>query len=409
MKYMAASSYIYVAVDETGKQKKGTIEAATIDAARAVLKGQGLTVISLDTPNALNKDLNINIGGGVKAKDLSVFCKQFESILHAGVTVIQALNMLGEQCENKRLQKAVNEVATLVEKGDTLAIAMGSMPDVFPTMLINMVEAGETSGNLENTFSRMAVTFEKDAKIKGMVMQAMIYPCVLLVVIIGVVILMLVKVVPSFQETFDAAGGQLPAITLAVVSISNALIHWWPIILGIVVVAVVGIKIFMKTDQGAVFFGTIAMKAPVFGELTVKSACARLARVLSSLMASGISMVNAIDIVAKIMSNRLIQVAIQDAKGEVERGVPLSTPLEDSGIFPALLCHMIRIGEETGNMEEMLEKVADYYDEEVEAATQAVSAIMEPLIIILMAAIVVPIMLAIMAPMLSIYSMAENA
>lgn len=409
MNYMAASAYLYVAVDETGKQKKGTIEAATIDAARAVLKGQGLTVISLDTPNALNKNLEINIGGGVKAKDLSVFCKQFESILHAGVTVIQALNMLGEQCENKRLQKAVNEVATLVEKGDTLATAMGSMPDVFPTMLINMVEAGETSGNLETTFSRMAVTFEKDAKIKGMVMQAMIYPCVLLVVIIGVVILMLVKVVPSFQETFDAAGGSLPAITLAVVALSNAVIHWWPVILGVVVVLVVGIKIFMKTDQGAVFFGTISMKAPVFGELTVKSACARLARVLSSLMASGISMVNAIDIVAKIMSNRLIQVAIQDAKKEVERGVPLSTPLEDSGIFPSLLCHMIRIGEETGNMEEMLEKVADYYDEEVEAATQAVSAIMEPLIIILMAAIVVPIMLAIMAPMLSIYSMAENA
>lgn len=406
---MAASSYVYVAVDETGKQKKGTIEAASIEAARSVLKGQGLTIMSLDTASALNKNLEINIGGGVKTKDLAVFCKQFESILHAGVTVIQALNMLGEQCDNKRLQKAVNEIALLVEKGDTLATAMASMPEIFPTMLINMVEAGETSGNLESTFARMAVTFEKDAKIKGMVMQAMIYPCILLIVIIGVVILMLVKVVPSFQETFDAAGGSLPAITLAVVAISNGLIHWWPIILGVVIAIVVGIKIFMATDQGAVFFGTIAMKAPVFGDLTVKSACARLARVLSSLMASGISMVSAIDIVAKIMSNRLIQVAIQDAKQEVERGVPLSTPLEDCGIFPPLLCHMIRIGEETGNIEEMLEKVADYYDEEVEAATQAVSAIMEPLIIVLMACIVVPIMMAIMAPMLSIYSMAENA
>ena len=151
------------------------------------------------------------------------------------------------------------------------------------------------------------------------------------------------------------------------------------------------------------------MKAPIFGNLTIKSASARLTRTLSTLMASGIPMVAAIEIVAKLMSNRLVQVAVEDAKTEVERGVALSQPLEDSGVFPPLLCHMTRIGEETGNMEEMLEKVADYYDEEVEAATQAVTAIMEPLIIILMAAIVVPIMGAIMAPMLSIYSMAENS
>ena len=255
----------------------------------------------------------------------------------------------------------------------------------------------------------MSVNFDKDAKIKGMVMQAMIYPCILLLVIVGVVIIMLVKVVPSFQETFDSAGGKLPGITLAVVAISNFLIAKWPFFLGGVIAIVVAIRMFMKTDQGAVFFGTIAMKAPIFGDLTIKSASARLTRTLSTLMASGIPMVAAIEIVAKLMSNRLVQVAVEDAKNEVERGVALSQPLEDSGVFPPLLCHMTRIGEETGNMEEMLEKVADYYDDEVEAATQAVTAVMEPLIIILMAAIVVPIMGAIMAPMLSIYSMAENS
>ena len=400
---MATTAFNYTAIDASGKQKKGTIEAASLDAARANLKNQGLTPITVEKPNALNKELNINIGGKVKAKDLAVFCKQFQSILHAGVTVIQALGMLGEQCENKKLQNAVQEVKVLVEKGDTLAGAMSTIPDVFPSILINMVEAGEASGSLETTFERMSISFDKDAKIKGMVMQAMIYPCVLLLVIIGVVVIMLVKVVPSFQETFDQAGGSLPGITLAVVAISNFLIAKWPFFLGGVIAVVVAIRMFMKTDQGAVFFGTIAMKAPIFGNLTIKSASARLTRTLSTLMASGIPMV------AKLMSNRLVQVAVEDAKNEVERGVALSQPLEDSGVFPPLLCHMTRIGEETGNMEEMLEKVADYYDEEVEAATQAVTAIMEPLIIILMAAIVVPIMLAIMAPMMSIYSMAENA
>ena len=373
---VATTAFNYTAIDAGGKQKKGTIEAASLDAARANLKNQGLTPITVEKPNALNKELSINIGGKVKAKDLAVFCKQFQSILHAGVTVIQALGMLGEQCENKKLQNAVQEVKVLVEKGDTLAGAMSTMPDVFPSILVNMVEAGEASGSLETTFERMSVSFDKDAKIKGMVMQAMIYPCVLLLVIVGVVIIMLVKVVPSFQETFDSAGGKLPGITLAVVAISNFLIAKWPFFLGGVIAVVVAIRMFMKTDQGAVFFGTIAMKAPIFGNLTIKSASARLTRTLSTLMASGIPMVAAI---------------------------------EDSGVFPPLLCHMTRIGEETGNMEEMLEKVADYYDEEVEAATQAVTAIMEPLIIILMAAIVVPIMLAIMAPMMSIYSMAENS
>ncbi len=406
---VATTAFNYTAIDAGGKQKKGTIEAASLDAARANLKNQGLTPITVEKPNALNKELNINIGGKVKAKDLAVFCKQFQSILHAGVTVIQALGMLGEQCENKKLQNAVQEVKVLVEKGDTLAGAMSTMPDVFPSILVNMVEAGEASGSLETTFERMSVSFDKDAKIKGMVMQAMIYPCVLLLVIIGVVVIMLVKVVPSFRETFDQAGGSLPGITLAVVAISNFLIAKWPFFIGGVIALVIAIRMFMKTDQGAVFFGTIAMKAPIFGNLTIKSASARLTRTLSTLMAFGIPMVAAIEIVAKLMSNRLVQVAVEDAKNEVERGVALSQPLEDSGVFPPLLCHMTRIGEETGNMEEMLEKVADYYDEEVEAATQAVTAIMEPLIIILMAAIVVPIMLAIMAPMMSIYSMAENA
>ena len=327
---MATTAFNYTAIDASGKQKKGTIEAASLDAARANLKNQGLTPITVEKPNALNKELNINIGGKVKAKDLAVFCKQFQSILHAGVTVIQALGMLGEQCENKKLQNAVQEVKVLVEKGDTLAGAMSTIPDVFPSILINMVEAGEASGSLETTFERMSISFDKDAKIKGMVMQAMIYPCVLLLVIIGVVVIMLVKVVPSFQETFDQAGGSLPGITLAVVAISNFLIAKWPFFLGGVIAVVVAIRMFMKTDQGAVFFGTIAMKAPIFGNLTIKSASARLTRTLSTLMASGIPMVAAIEIVAKLMSNRLVQVAVEDAKNEVERGVALSQPLEDS-------------------------------------------------------------------------------
>lgn len=402
-------AYSYVAVDESGKQKKGTIEAANVDAAKAALKGEGKIPISVEIPNALNKDIEISIGGKVKPRDLAVFCKQFQSILHAGVTVIQALGMMGEQTENKKLRKAIIETKTLVEKGDTLAGAMATQEGVFPEILINMLEAGEASGSLETSLERMAVHFDKDSRVKSLVKQAMIYPVILLIVVIGVVAIMLIKIVPTFQETFADAGGELPAITVAVVNISHFMINKWPIFVGAIALIIVGIKTAAKTESGAIIIGKTEMKIPLFGDLIVKTACARLTRTLSTLMASGLPMVGAIEISAKVMTNRIIQLVLEDARDEVERGVPLSVPLENSGIFPPLLCQMTKIGEETGNMEEMMTKVADYYDEEVENATKAITAVLEPAIIILLAAVVVPIMMAIMMPMMGIYSAAENS
>ena len=402
-------AYAYVAVDEKRKKKKGTIEASSVDAAKAALKGEGKTPISVEIPNALNKELEINIGGKVKARDLAVFCKQFQSILHAGVTIIQALGMLGEQTENKRLRNAIIETKTLVEKGDTLATAMATQEGVFPSILINMMEAGETSGSIEVSLERMATHFDKDAKIKSMAKQAMIYPIILLIVVAGVVAIMLMKIVPSFQETFADAGAKLPAITLAVVGISNFLIAKWPIFLGAIVLLVMAVKVAARTESGAMLIGKIQMKIPLFGDLIIKTACSRLTRTLSTLMASGMPMVGAIEIATKIMSNRIVQLVLEDAQRDVERGVPLSVPLENSGVFPPLLCHMTKIGEETGNMEEMMNKVADYYDEEVENATKAVTAVLEPAIIVLLAAIVVPIIMAILMPMMGIYSAAENS
>ena len=403
------AAFNYVAVTAAGKQKKGSMDAANEDAVRSALKAEGLIPISVEVPNALNRDININIGKKVKVRDLSIFCKQFQSILHAGVTVIQALQMMTDQTENKYLRKALNDVRILVEKGENLADAMREQDDIFPPILVNMVEAGEASGSLETSFERMSTHFEKSAKTAGMVRQAMIYPCVLLVVIIAVVAIMLIKIIPGFEETFADAGTELPAITKVVMAISRALIHWWPIVVAVVVAAVVAIRIFIKTESGAIFFGRFTLKIPLVGDLVVKSASAQLARTLSTLMSSGIPLVNAIEIVTKIMSNRIIQKVLEETKKDVERGIPLSQPIEASGVFPPLLYNMAHIGEETGNIEEMLNHAADFYEEEVEEATKAVTAVMEPAIIIVMAAVVVPIMLAIMMPMMAIYSAAENA
>ena len=403
------AAFNYVAVDANGKQKKGTLEAANEAAARNSLKAEGLIPISVEIPNALNRDIEISIGKKVKSRDLSVFCKQFESILHAGVTVIQALQMITDQVTNKYLKKALDQTRILVEKGESLADAMRAQEGIFPDMLLNMVEAGEASGSLETSFQRMAEQFEKDSKTSSMIKQAMIYPIVLLVVVAGVVVLMLTYIIPQFKETLEGAGMDLPAITKAVMAMSDGLIKWWWLVGIIIVALVVGFRVWSKTETGAIVLGRVLLRIPVVGDLQIKSAAARLARTLSTLMASGIPMVDAISIVTKLMSNRIVQKVMEEARGEVERGTPLSVPLRDSGVFPPLLYNMAAIGEETGNMEEMLEHAADFYEEEVENATKAVTAIMEPVIIVLMAGVVVPIMFAIMAPMMSMYTAAENA
>ena len=402
------ASFSYVALEQSGKQKKGMIDAANEEAAKNALKAEGLIPVSVEVPNALNKEFNFTIGKKVKARDLSVFCKQFGSILHAGVTVIQALQMMVDQTQNKYLRTALSNTAKLVEKGETLSDAMRQQDGIFPDILLNMTEAGEASGSLETSMERMAVQFEKDNKTASMIKNAMIYPCVLLVVIIGVVALMLIKIIPGFEETFAEADTELPGITKAVMAMSHALIHWWWLVAAIIIAIVVLFKIALKTEQGAMIWGRLVLKTPLVGDLSAKSAAARLARTLSTLMSSGIPMVNAIEIVAKIMGNAVIKAAMNETKTDVERGVPLSQPLEASGVFPPLLYNMCAIGEETGNMEEMLTNAAEFYEEEVENATKAVMAVLEPCIILVMAAVVVPIMMAIMAPMLAIYQAAEN-
>lgn len=396
-------TYKYEIIQSDGGKKKGTIEANDLEAANAELRAGGAFVVSLEQASFLEKDIEIHIGSPVKSRELSVFCRQFQSILHSGVTVIDALNMLAEQTENKAFRRAIEDVRDSVKKGETLADAMSAHKKIFPEIMIHMVAAGETSGSLDVAFDRVGKHFEKDSHLKGLITKSMIYPIILILVIIGVVAIMMIKIVPTFTATFDEVGAELPAITVAVMGISNALVHSWYFILIGIVLLVFFIKEFKKTEHGAELFGKLGLKMPLFGNLTIKSACSRLTRTLSTLTASGISLVDAIGIVEKIMTNEIIKRVLKKAEKDVTQGTPLSVPLAESGVFPPMVHHMIKIGEETGNMEEMLDKIADYYDEEVEAATGALLAALEPLIIILMAVIVVPIILAIMLPMFSLY------
>lgn len=399
------AQYNYKAMDKNGKAKKGTIEAVSEDKAKEKLKAEGYIVQDIKEHGTGGPKF---AGGKVKDKDLAVFCKQFVSVLNAGVTIIAALEMMGEQMTNKALQRGVREAQSYVQKGGTLADGFKLNPKVFPPILINMVRAGEMSGNLEVCFERLTSHFENNNKIKSKVKSAVTYPIVVLLVVIVVVIVLLTGVVPQFADMFNDLGSELPKATQMLVDLSEFLkTKGWLAAL-IVVGIVVALRMFGKTEPGSLLYAKIAIKAPVFGNLTIKSAAATFSRTLATLMASGIPLMDAIEQVAKMINNRIIREGLLDAKNQVAKGVPLSKPIKDMGIFPPMLPQMTKIGEETGNIEDMMDKVADYYEMEVNDAADALTAMLEPMIVVLMGVVVGGIVLAIYSPMLSMYDAIDN-
>ena len=398
------AQYNYKAMDKNGKAKKGSIEAINLDKAKEKLKSEGLIVQDIKEQGAGKK------GGGkkVKDKDLAVFCKQFSAVLNAGVTIISALEMMSEQLENKTLKRALQEAQSYVQKGGTLADAFKLNPKVFPPIMINMTAAGEMSGNLEICFDRLTTHFETANALHSKVKGAVTYPIVILIVVAAVVAVLLVGVIPQFSQMFDDLGSELPAATQMLVNLSNFLQHKWYILVIIVAAIVFGLKAFGKTEPGSLMYAKIGIKFPLFGNLTIKSAAATFSRTMATLMASGISLIDAVEQVAKMINNRIIREALLDAKTQIAKGVPLSKPLRDCGIFPPMLPQMTKIGEETGNIEDMMDKVADYYKMEVNDATDALTAAMEPLIIVIMGVVVGGIVMAIYSPMLSMYDAIDS-
>ena len=398
------AQYNYKAMDKNGKAKKGSIEAINLDKAKEKLKSEGLIVQDIKEQGAGKK------GGGkkVKDKDLAVFCKQFSAVLNAGVTIISALEMMSELLENKTLKRALQEAQAYVQKGGTLADAFKLNPKVFPPIMINMTAAGEMSGNLEICFDRLTTHYETANALHSKVKGAVTYPIVILIVVVAVVAVLLVGVIPQFSQMFDDLGSELPAATQMLVNLSNFLQHKWYILVIIVAAIVFGLKAFGKTEPGSLMYAKIGIKFPLFGNLTIKSAAATFSRTMATLMASGISLIDAVEQVAKMINNRIIREALLDAKTQIAKGVPLSKPLRDCGIFPPMLPQMTKIGEETGNIEDMMDKVADYYEMEVNDATDALTAAMEPLIIVIMGVVVGGIVMAIYSPMLSMYDAVDN-
>lgn len=403
------ATFGYTAVNRAGKEIKGSIEADDEAKALMEIKAKGLTMLTIKKQNALTKDIGLDIGGYPKARDLSVFCRQFVSMTRAGVSIIDAMKMLCEQTENKKLKKALVQVRVDVEKGESLANAFRAHPKIFPSLLVNMTEAGEASGSIDIALERMAEHFEKSAKTKALIKKAMIYPIVLCVVLIAVIIVMLLVVIPSYSEMFETLDTELPAITTAMIVASDFIKNKWFIIVLIVAAVVALMKFFAGTNTGKHVFGKIALTIPAIKNLKQKEASSMMARTLSTMMAAGVPLVDAVGIVANTMENIWYKEALYDARDQITMGVPLSQPLETCGLFPPMVYHMTRIGEESGNTEDMLTKLADYYDEEVEMAVQSLMAVMEPMIIVVMALVVGVMIFSVLSPMMDLYNAIDAA
>jgi type IV pilus assembly protein PilC len=375
------TAWIWEASTRAGEHRSGTMEADNEVAVRERLSAQGLTINSVK-----KKPFDIKLptlGSGVSLKDLVVFTRTFSTMIDAGLPIVQCLDMLSTQAENKHFGEVLAKVKGDVESGKSLSESMAKHPKVFDQLFCNLVAAGEAGGILDLIFRRMATYLEKSAKLARQVKGALVYPTAIVVVGVGVMIIMMTFVLPTFEAMFkDLGAGSLPAPTRVVLAISHFITGNALILIPLVVAAGFGLSAFKKTERGRYLWDSMMLKMPVIGNVVRKGAVARFTRTLGTLLASGVPILDAMDIVARTAGNAVISKGILYAREKVSEGKDIASPLLETAIFPPMVVQMIGVGEQTGAMDDMLQKIADFYEEEVDAAVAAMSAMLEPLILV---------------------------
>lgn len=393
----------YVGRDRKGKQQ-GFINAASRREAMQKLKSDGVRVLEMNevAESILTKD--ISIGSPVKLQHMVIYLRQFSTLLKAGVSVVDSTKILAEQTESKALKKALLDVENDLREGKPLSDAAARHRKIFSPMFINMVRAGEAGGNMDDTLERLAVHFEKQHNTKAKIQSALAYPAVVGVLAIGVVIFLLVAVVPTFVDMFADFGGELPAITQFVLDASDFMQKFWWLVLLIIFLFVVSIVTIRKNKETKYYLDYFLLRVPVFGKMMQKAVIARMTRTLSSLFTSSVPILQAMTIVENVVENEVIARVVRDSRDSLEQGQSLTGPMKKHWAFPPLVTQMIAIGEETGSLDAMLGKVADFYEQEVENSTDQLKSLIEPLMIVVLAGLVGTIVTAIMVPMFEIFN-----
>jgi type IV pilus assembly protein PilC len=407
---MAATlTYQYSVRDRTGKIVSGTLEADSQATVAAKLKQMGYAPISISQHKAGMKT-EISIPGfskRIKLKDLAVMSRQFATMINSGLSMLRSLTILAEQTENKELARVLGEVAKDVETGVALSSALAKHPDAFPPLMVNMCRAGEVGGFLDSVLLQIAENYEAEVRLRGKVKSAMTYPVVVFVMAILAVVGMLLFIVPTFAKMFDTLGGELPAPTRLLVTMSNLLKMGAPFILvGVIAGFVVWGKVKRK-DRVRNFVDPLKLKIPIFGTLFQKIALSRFARNLGTMMHSGVPILQSLEIVADTTGNVVVGRAVRDVQDSVRNGESLAGPLANHAVFPPMVVQMMAVGEDTGALDTMLHKIAEFYDQEVESTTESLTALIEPLMIAVLGGIVGSMIIALYMPIFKVMDLVK--
>lgn len=397
------AKFKYRAMSGNGKKIEGNHVANSRDEVIQMITSNGYYPLMIEE---VVESTNIELGFSEKVttKDIAIFCRQLYTMIDAGVSINRSLNIMANQLTNKKLRKVTVQIEEDVKKGEMLSAAIKKHDDVFPQLLISMVESGEISGNLDTMMLRMSTHFEKENKLNNKIKTAMTYPTVLGIVAVCAVMFIMTFVMPTFIEMFESEGVVLPLSTQILINLSSILQKNILFIIVIIICFFVAFKFYSRTNHGIYTISKLKLHLPIIGELNKKIIVSRFTRTLSTLIASGVSLVHSLPVVAGVLENKIAEDAINKVREEVTKGEGLSEPIKEAGIFPEMLSSMINIGEETGQLDEILNKTADFYDDEVEQAIQTTTALIEPLLIVVMGLVIGFIVISIMLPMFDMYT-----
>ncbi|MDU0200203.1 type II secretion system F family protein [Paenibacillus sp. MAH-36] len=398
------SEFLYEVRGSSGKQVKGKISATDKSTAVEELRKKGYIVLSVKEEQFKALKTEIYIGNPVKTIHFIVYCRQFATLIRAGVNIVEATSILASQTESKPLRKALLQVASNISKGVSFSSSISEHKKIFPPMFVNMVRAGEETGDLEGTLERLAKFFEKEHVTREKIKSAMTYPATVGGLSIVAVIYLLKSVVPQFVTTFESLHAELPLITRVVLKLSNSIQHQWLFWLVGVLAVITAYQVAKRFEAGAYGIDYVKLRIPIFGKLRQKGSIALMTRTLSSLYSSAVPVLQSLAIVEEVVGNKVIGSFIKKSADSLRQGNPLSEPLKQSWVFPPLVTQMISIGEETGALDQMLEKVADFYEMDVENTVDRLKSLLEPLLLVLLSGLVGSIVAAIMLPMFSMYS-----
>jgi type IV pilus assembly protein PilC len=397
------AKFQWEATTRMGEKKRGVMEAETSDIVESRLRNDGLTIQRVKKEP---RQLQLTLGSGVTSKDLQIFTRQLATMIDAGLPLVQCLDILASQNPNKIFARILGQVKSQVEQGSTFSESLKRHPKVFDDLYVNLVAAGEVGGILDTILNRLAIYIEKSVKLRGQIKSALFYPIGILVVAIGVIAVMLIKVIPTFENMYREMGhAQLPAATQFVINISHAFVNRWYLWFGGLFGLIFGSIALRRTDRGKEVFDRMMLRLPIIGPTLRKIVVARFTRTLGTLLASGVPILDALDICGRTAGNKVVQNGILKAKDKISEGHDMAGPLAESRVFPSMVVQMIGVGEQTGAMDQMLQKIADFYEEEVDAAVGALTSLIEPVMMAFLGIVVGGLIIAMYLP---IFKLAGN-